>query len=148
MREAERGRAIVWASWAGNVAFAVTAVPAALGVDAVDDAAVAVALGLFAVSLVVWLWAFGLAVVRSARGDDIVVANLFLLQGSAPRPVQWHLLGSVGVSVVLAVATAAADPFGVLVPMLPLGLAGLWSARHGRFPPRPVPGGPGGRRAA
>jgi hypothetical protein len=25
-----------------------------------------------------------------------------------------------------------------LVPMLPLGLIGLWGARHGTFPPRPT----------
>jgi len=36
-------------------------------------------------------------------------------------------------------ATALAEPFGVLVPMLPLGLLGLWGARHGVFPPRRMP---------
>jgi hypothetical protein len=46
--------------------------------------------------------------------------------------------------VVVAVATAAARPFttlafGVLVPVFGVGLNGLWAARHGRFPPRPVP---------
>ena len=40
-----------------------------------------------------------------------------------------------------------ANPFGVLVPMLPMGLAGLWGARHGVYPPRPAPAKKtGGRR--
>ena len=37
----------------------------------------------------------------------------------------------------ITAVTASADPFGVLVPMLPLGLVGLWGARHGEFRPRP-----------
>ena len=130
------GRSIVWASWAANAVFAVTAIPDALGVDAIENVAIAVALTLFAVSIPVWLYAFGLAIARTGRGDDVVVASLFFLQGSAPRRVQLHLLGSLGVCVVIAAATAAGAPFGVLVPMLPLGLTGLWGARHGTYPPR------------
>jgi len=120
-----------------NVPFAATALPAAFGASSLDSAAAGVALVLFSVSIVVWVWAFGLAVVRSARGDDIAVASLFFLQGSAPRAVKVHLFGSLTLSVTLAVVTAGAEPFGVLVPMLPLGLAGLWAARHGAFPARP-----------
>lgn len=141
------GRAIVAASWASNLPFAATAVPAALGADGFDTAATLVALVLFAVSLVVWVWAFARAVVRSAEGDDIAVASLFLLQGSAPRGVKRHLFGSLGLSLVLVAATAAAAPFGIMVPMLPLGLAGLWAARHGTFPARRMPDAPApGRR--
>ena len=131
-----RSGAIGWTSWAADGLFAVTAVPAALGVDGLDDTAVAVALGLFGVSIPVWVYAFGLAVVRTTRGDDVVVASLFFLQGSAPRRVQLELLGALGVCVLVAAATGAANPFGVLVPMLPLGLIGLWGARHGTYPPR------------
>jgi hypothetical protein len=131
-----RGGTIAWASWAVDGLFAATAVPAAMGVDLLDGIAVAVALGLFAVSIPVWVYGFGLAVARTARGDDVVVASLFFLQGSAPRRVQLELLGALGACVVIAAATAAADPFGVLVPMLPLGLTGLWGARHGTYPPR------------
>ena len=128
------------ASWAGDVAFAATAIPVAVGVDAFDSVAVAVALVLFFVSLPVWTWAFVVAASRSAQGDDIVVANMFGTIGGAPRDVRLHLFGALGVCVVVAAASAAADPFGVMVPMLPLGLVGLWAARHGTFPPRRAPG--------
>lgn len=133
------GRLIIWSSWAAIVVFAGTAVPAALGVDALGVAALVTSLALFLVSLVVWGWALLVAMARTTQGDDVAVAGLFFLQGSAPPPVRWHLLGSVGVSVVLALATAATDPFGLLVPMLPVGLAGLWGARHGEYPPRAAP---------
>lgn len=110
--------------------------PVAIGADALESTAVGVALMLFAVSLVVWTWSFAVAVARSAQGDDIVVANQYFTVGGAPRPVRYHLFGSVVASLVIAAVTAAAEPFGVLVPMLPLALVGLWAARHGTFPPR------------
>jgi hypothetical protein len=40
------------------------------------------------------------------------------------------------VCLAIAAGTAAWEPFGVLVPMLPVGLAGVWAARYGTFPPR------------
>jgi hypothetical protein len=130
------GRAIVVWSWVTTVAFAVVAIPAALGVDGLSGPALAVELGLFTLSLVIWSWAFATAVVRSSQGDDIVVANLFGSVGGAPSGVRWHLFGSLTVCVLVAAGTAVADPFGVLVPMLPLGFIGLWAARHGAFPAR------------
>ena len=39
-------------------------------------------------------------------------------------------------SSVRAAADDARTMFSVLVPMYPLGLIGLWGARHGTFPPR------------
>jgi hypothetical protein len=130
------GRAIVWFAWAANAVFLVVAVPSAAGVDAFEDPAVGVALTLFGLSLVVWPWALGRAFLRSAEGDDIAVASLFLTVGDAPKQVRWHLFGALAVCLVIVAATAADDPFGVLVPMLPLGLIGLWAARYGTFPPR------------
>jgi len=130
------GRGIVVTAWVGDALFTLTAVPAALGVEAFDTAAVATALGLFFVSLPIWGWAFLVAASRSARGDDIVVGSMFVGVGGAPRAVRLHLLGALAISVLVAIATAAADPFGVMVPMLPLGLVGLWASRHGTFPPR------------
>jgi hypothetical protein len=134
--EPNAGPAIVITSWAGVALFAATAVPTAAGVSALDAAALAAAVTLFLVGIAVWLWAFGVALVRSANGDDIAVATLFLVQGSAPRTVRVQLYVALGVSVVIAAGTGASDAFGILVPMLPLGLVGLWGARHGVFPPR------------
>ena len=143
------GGRIIVASWIGNAIFAVTAIPAAAGIEALDAAAIGVALGLFAISLGVWCWAFAIALARTTRGDDVVVGSLFLLQGPVPRRVRLHLFGALGVCLVVTAVTAAAEPFGVLVPMLPLGLAGLWGARHGTYPPRRSPGATtGGRRSS
>jgi hypothetical protein len=133
------GRAIVVTTWAANVVFAATAIPFALGADGLEGSAVGVAVALFGVSLVVWTWAFAVALVRSSQGDDLAVASLYLTVGDAPRRVRWQLFSALGVCLLITAGTAAADPFGVLVPMLPLGLVGLWAARHGTFPPRSVP---------
>ena len=142
-RDPERGERIIVVSWVADALFAVTAIPAAVGVSAFDVPSIVVALGLFVISLGVWCWAFAVAIVRTTRGDDVVVASMFLMQGPAPRRVRVHLFGALGVCIAVTAVTAAAEPFGVLVPMLPLGLIGLWGARHGVFPPRRVPGAAG-----
>ena len=130
------GRAIVRAGWTANLLFAVTAIPAALGVDAMLDVAIGVSLVLFLIACGAFLYAFGVGIARSARGDNVAVANLFFLQGSAPRDVQRTFIAMFVVCLVIAVATIVNEPFGILVPMLPPGLAGVWAARYGRFPPR------------
>lgn len=134
-----QGRSIIVASWATNALFALTAIPFALGVDDFEGIAVGTALALFGLSLVVWVWAFAVAFARSAHGEDLAVASLFLTVGGAPRDVRWQLFAAFGACLLVTVATAAADPFGILVPMLPFGLVGLWAARHGVYPPRPTP---------
>ena len=131
------GRSIVLASWVTLGPFAVTVVPDAAGLHAFDGISSVVALALFLGSLPIWCYAFGLAVVRSARGDDVTVGNLFFLTGSAPDDVRRPLLAVVALSVVVAAATAWANPFAALEPMLPLALLPLWGARHGTFPARP-----------
>jgi hypothetical protein len=93
--------------------------------------------------------AFAGALVRAAgrsRTEQLHLSGVFLLDG-APPGVRRLLLGSLAVEVALALATAAARPntslaFGILAPVWGQGLAGLWGARHGRFPPRPVPAVP------
>jgi hypothetical protein len=73
--------------------------------------------------------------VRTARQEDsITVTSLFLLQGSAPRPVRRLLLGGLVISLVVVVLSAAREPFGILQPVFPLGLCATWAARHGTFP--------------
>lgn len=135
---ARQGRGIIASGWAANAIFAVTAIPVAAGVDDLLGVAIGVALLLFLISVGVFVYAFALALARSSRGDNVAVANLFFLQGSAPKPIRRKFLWMVLVCLAVTVGTAAGDPFGVLVPMLPVGLAGMWAARYGVFPPRPV----------
>ena len=132
-----RGRAVFRVGWIANGVFALTAVPAAItSNDTAVAIAIGVALALFFAAIGAFAYAFALAVARSTRGDNIVVANLFFLQGSAPRSVQRGFLWMFLTCLAITAATVAWEPFGVLVPMLPIGLAGVWAARHGTFPPR------------
>jgi len=135
---AREGRGIVATGWIANVLFAVTAIPVAVGADDLLGVAIGVALLLFLVSVGVFVYAFALGLARSGRGDNVAVANLFFLQGSAPKPVRRKFLVMFLVCLAIAVGTAKWDPFGVLVPMLPIGLAGMWAGRYGVFPPRPA----------
>jgi hypothetical protein len=134
------GKAIVVASWSSLAVFALIAIADAVGLHALNTPATIVSVVLFLASLPIWVYAFGLALVRSARGDDIAVASWVFLTPSAPKDVRRHLLGATGACVVVALATAWANPFSVLVPMLQLGLAALWGARHGVYPARRRPG--------
>ena len=108
------------------------------GVDDLLGVAIGVALLLFLVAVGAFVYAFGVGLARSTRGDNVAVANLFFLQGSAPKPIKRKFLWLFLVCLAITVGTAAWEPFGVLVPMLPVGLAGMWAARYGVFPPRPV----------
>lgn len=131
----------VKASWLATLVFGVTA----FGADYVGFLripAAVVALGLFAAGTVAMGAALFIAANRSRR-DEISIGGLFFLTGSAPKDVQRHLMGALAAQTVIGLTTAALRPytssaFGVLVPMLGLGLAGLWGARHGTFPERVV----------
>ena len=133
------GRGIIRFGWVANALFIATAVPAAAGIDAFGAVSVVVALVLFFTSIGAFVYAFVVAATRSANGDNIAVANLFFLQGSAPREVQRNFLWMFVVCLVVATATVVWTPFSFLVPMLPIGLAGMWAARYGTFPPRLPP---------
>jgi hypothetical protein len=133
---ADRGRGIIGFGWAANAAFVVTAVPAAAGVDAFEGVGIVVALVLFAVGMGAFVYSFVVAAARSANGENVAVANLYFLQGSAPRGVQRQFVAMFSVCLLIAMGTVVWAPFGFLVPMLPLGLAGVWAARYGTFPPR------------
>jgi hypothetical protein len=137
---------IIRAAWLANALFAVTAVPAAAtGLDAVDTLAIVVALVEFAAGTALCVYAFAVGLARTTRGDDVAVANLFLAQGSVPGEVRRQFVLAGLVSFVIMGATVAWEPFGVLVLMLPFGLVGTWSARHGTFPPRTAAGRSGPR---
>lgn len=131
-----------------TAAFAVTAAVSAVVFDQPWKAiAVVTALVCFAVGVVAFLWGYWSAVQRS-RHDDIAVAALyFLVDGCAP-PRTSRLMNSllaaqtlVGLATAIARSSTDGKPgstlaFGILVPMLGLGLNGLWGAHHGRFRPR------------
>lgn len=136
------GRAIIAWSWRST---GVLGIALALGVadpDRLGLVAAGASLVLFAIGIVAFLWSYAVAVRRS-RTDDVSVAGLYLLSEGAPRAVRRHLLGSLAAQTLLAVVAASIRPFtavafGLLVPTLGMGLAGMWSARHGTFRPRPV----------
>lgn len=131
-------RPAVW----GTVAFAfasaiAVANDAAAGLVAVFD------LILFALGTLAFVRTLLTAAQRS-RTEELSVAGIWFLSGSAPADVRAWLLACLGAQVVIALAAAFARPysavaFGVLVPMFGLGLAGLWAVRSGTFPPRTSP---------
>ncbi|MDQ3946091.1 MAG: hypothetical protein M3357_13255 [Actinomycetota bacterium] len=139
------GGAIVLASWLGTAAFAVTALAAMAAGPGYPEQrpyypAMVVALVLFVASLPLSLYALAKGAVRTAQNAErVTVGGLFFLSRSAPPVVRRSLLGSLAVCLVVTAATASAEPFGVLVPVWPLALCGVWAARHGRFPPIPEP---------
>ena len=142
MPEAPAATRIIWASIAGTVVFAATAIPAAIAPDAFVGVAVLVSLVLFLLGTLAFLWAYAVAVGRS-RTDLMGIGGLFFLAGSAPRLVQRRLIASLVAEIVIAGFTASTRvytplAFGVLVPMYGLGLMGLWGAKFGTFPPRPL----------
>ena len=137
------GHRIIEASLAGTVLFALTGLPSAAGVEAFQVPSAAISLVLFVASIPLALLALARAAVRTARQEDrITVSSLFFLQGSAPKAVRRLLLGSLAASLVVTVASAAREPFGILEPVFPLALCAQWAARHGTFPRLP-PGGEG-----
>lgn len=136
---------------ANVVLTAIFAVVTALAVGVFDDfwrvVVVVVDLALFAVGVVTFILGYFGAVGRS-RSEEISVPGVFLLTGSvaptATRGAMWSCLG-VQVAVGLAGGILRSSTngqagsvlaFGVLVPMLGLGLNGWWASRHGSFPPR------------
>jgi hypothetical protein len=132
---------IVRASLYGTALFTVVAVLAAATNSApVIVVSVVVDLVLFASGIV----AFVLTLLRAAdrsRRELVTLPGIWWLSGSAPAGVRKALLLALGVEIVVALTVASVRPFtglafSVLVPVYGLGLAGLWAARMGTFPPR------------
>ena len=109
--------------------------------------AASIALACFSVGVVVFLWGYWSAVQRS-RYDNIAVASMyFLTDKCAPKNIARRMNTMLGVQVVVAIATAlmrsstdgkpgSTLAFGILVPVLGLGMNGLWAGLHGEFSPR------------
>ncbi len=112
---------------------------------------VVVSLGLFALGVWVFLWGYWTAVQRS-RVDQIAVAQVYFLTHRVVPVIQQRAMWlALSVQCAVSLVTALARPntdgkpgstlaFGILVPMLGLGLNGLLAARHGNFAPRTVGG--------
>jgi hypothetical protein len=107
-----------------------------------------VSLVLFAIGVAASIWAYAAALERS-RVEEVGVANLYLLTGdTAPKPVKQLMSAALALQVVAAMAGAwvgvvgltgnqiNALAFGVLVPMLGIGMNGAWAARYGSYGPR------------
>jgi hypothetical protein len=111
--------------------------------------AASVDLAVFAVGFVVFCAALWVGAQRS-REAEMDVAAWFFLSRVAPPQVRRPMLGALAVQAVVGIGAAivtmgeahsAGDQatklaFGVLVPIFGLALNGMWSARHGAFPPR------------
>jgi len=92
---------------------------------------------LFGFGTLTFLAAYGKALERS-REQDVSVAMIYGMSGVVAKAVsrRFHLLTLVQTVVALVTATIrpfTAQAFGILAPMLGLGLAGLWAALHGEF---------------
>jgi hypothetical protein len=136
------GRVLVRLSWAGTVVSCVTAIANALTGSRTDFLLSAIpGLVMFTLGSVAFLAAFLIAVQRS-RTEAIGVGGLYFLAGCAPAAVQRSMMASVAVQTVVPFVVTVIRPFvafSVLAPMWSLGLAGLWGALHGTFPPKPDP---------
>jgi hypothetical protein len=99
---------------------------------------------LFAIGVATFIWGYFSAVQRS-RGDEISVAGLFfLIDGVATNSVMRLMNSALAIQVVVglggAIIRRSTDgvsgstlAFGVLVPLLGLGLNGLWASKYGSF---------------
>ncbi len=143
-----KGSRIVRANEVLTGAFAATSVPAVIFFEQPWKViAVVASLGCFSIGVVAFLWGYWTAVQRSRR-DNIAVASLyFLADKSAPRSVSMRMNSLLAAQVIVGLATAllrsstdgkagSTLAFGILVPVLGLGLNGLWGAQNGEFPPR------------
>jgi len=151
--EPATGRVVVGANVVGTAAFVMVAAASEINADWFTMPLLVVSLVGFGGGTVAFLAAFAIAVSRS-RTEAIGMGGLFFLARSAPRRVQVVMMGCWALQIVVAFVVASlgvftAAAFALLAPMWGIGLAGLWGARHGAFPPRvdvgsPVPGGKGG----
>jgi hypothetical protein len=150
------GRPVIAVSWVSTAFLVLATVAAVVDPDAFDTAYLAVAFVYFLAGSALFAVDVVLAALRS-RESSMGIGGLFFLAGSAPRSVQWHLLGSLVVQIVVVLVGAGIGfariddrqlnslAFGTLAPVLALGCCGLWGVRHGLFPDRDDPAVADGR---
>ena len=126
----------------------VTIVASVAESDVTDGLNLVVSLLLLAGGCIAFAVGFLKAVGRS-RTDDISMAGLFYLTGSAPIVVRRAFLGLWFLQIAVAAVSVVTvhPPFGVLAPLWGIGLIPVWGSRYGVFPPRPVADGPVRRSA-
>lgn len=137
--------AVPWVrfSWLATALFAATAFAAVWGPDGLYVVALIVALGLFGIGAVLFIWAFFLSADRS-RLEEVAVVEVYFLAGKvAPGIVKLHFFGALAAQIAIGVTTASIRPFtslafGILVPMFGLGITGRWSAEHADYRTRTV----------
>jgi TM2 domain-containing membrane protein YozV len=150
MMDIVKGAAIVRVNAIFTALFFVTAGLAALYFEQPWKAiAVGVALTCFSIGVCVFLWGYWSAVQRSREDNISVAAMYFLIDKCAPKSVARRMNGLLALQVLIGLVTAGMRTstdgkngstlaFGILVPMLGLGLNGLWAAFYGQFAPRSV----------
>ncbi|MCY4163991.1 MAG: hypothetical protein OXE93_07260 [bacterium] len=136
------GIRLLRANWVGTGAFVVVATATTVFPSFMAVSMALFSFGLLALGSWAMLWAFSRAVQRS-RYELIGVGGLYFLAGCAPQAVRRSMLAALGVQSLVAVAAASVRPFsasafGILVPVYALGLSGVWGARYGNFPDRPL----------
>ena len=140
-------RANAWAT----AGFVVVTVVAAWGFAPWQRTLVtAVDLALFVAGTAAFLWSFGVAVGRS-RAQEISVGALYLLGGGiVPRRDALAMHACLALQVAVGLSGALVRPstdgrpgsalaFGVLVPVLGVGLNGVLAVGRGAFGPRQRP---------
>lgn len=109
--------------------------------------AATVAITCFSVGVVVFLWGYWTAVQRSRYHNIAVASMYFLTDNCAPKTISRRMNAALAIQVVVSIATAlmrsstdgkpgSTLAFGILVPVLGLGMNGLWAALHGEFSQR------------
>lgn len=143
------GTLLVWGDLVVTLVMVVVSLLGVVDYGRFAFAAASVDLAIFAIGVALFAAALWLGAQRS-REAEMDVAAWFLLSRVAPVQVRRALLGALGSQIVVALgaafatmeeATAAGDQatklaFGTLVPIFGLAVNGVWTARHGAFPPR------------
>lgn len=141
MRDGSDG--IVQASWVGTASLVLTSGAAAVAPEVFGPVHAVLSLAMFTIGTGVLLWGYARGISRS-RSELVTLSGLFFLSGDvAPREVRTALRVAAAVQTVAVVSAAAARPysevaFGILAPMLGLGLMAAWGGRSGVFPDRPL----------
>ena len=133
------GRGLLVADAVGTVALLlVTLVIAVSDSDAAQVLNLVVAGVLFLGGCVGFTIGFLRAVGRS-RTEQIDMAGLFYLTGSAPKETQRAFMGLWFAQIAIAAVSIAFSrpvPFGVMAPLWGIGIIAWWGSVHGTFPPR------------